>query len=131
MPTIPFIMDVSVAQRPASGQPSDESRLSSRQEKQLLLIRLYANVYYTTDDVLANHGDVLVRFLTGSAGGWGHARENPEAAVDHLVSEYRNLSRASELEAVGAVLGFSFDDTTAKDGWAAMNPANRQAQTDT
>ena len=47
------------------------------------------------------------------------------------MSEYRNLSRASELEAVGAVLGFSFDDTTAKDGWAAMNPANWQAQTDT
>ena len=94
-------------------------------------IPLYANVYYTTDDMLANHQDVLVRFLTGSARGWGHARENPEAAVDHLVAEYRNLSRASELEAVGAVLGFSFNDVTAKDGWAAMNPANWQAQIDT
>ena len=94
-------------------------------------IQLYANVYYTTDDMLANHKDVLVRFLTGSARGWGHARENPDAAVDHLVAEYRNLSRASELEAVGAVLGFSFNDVTAKDGWAAMDPANWQAQIDT
>ena len=64
-------------------------------------IQLYANVYYTTDEMLAGHSDVLVRYLTGSARGWSHARQNPEEAVDHLVSEYRNLDRASELEAVG------------------------------
>ncbi len=93
-------------------------------------IQLYANVYYTTDRMLAEHGDVLVRYLTGSARGWGYARENPEAAVDHLVSEYRNLDRASELEAVVPVLGFSFDGTTATEGWAAMNPANWQKQID-
>jgi NitT/TauT family transport system substrate-binding protein len=94
-------------------------------------IQLYANVYYTTDDMLADHADVLARFLTGSARGWGEARKNPEAAVDHLVAEYQNLSRESELEAVGPVLGFSFNDTTAIEGWAAMNPANWQAQIDT
>ena len=94
-------------------------------------IQLYANVYYTTDAMLAKHGDVLVRFLTGSARGWGYAREHPEAAVDHLVSEYGNLNRASEREAVGTVLAFSFDDTTAKEGWAAMHPAKWQAQIDT
>ena len=93
-------------------------------------IRLYANVYYTTDRMLAEHGDVLVRYLTGSARGWGYARENPEAAVDHLVSEYRNLDRASELEAVGPVLGFAFDGTTATEGWAAMRPDNWQKQID-
>ena len=94
-------------------------------------IRLYANVYYTTDDMLSKHADVLARFLTGSARGWGEARRDPEAGVDHLVAEYRNLSRESELEAVGPVLGFSFNDVTAADGWAAMNPANWQAQIDT
>ena len=93
-------------------------------------IRLYANVYYTTDRMLAEHGDVLVRYLTGSARGWGYARENPEAAVDHLVSEYRNLDRASELDAVGPVLGFAFDGTTATEGWAAMSPDNWQKQID-
>ena len=56
-------------------------------------IQLYANVYYTTDDMLAKHSDVLTRFLTGSARGWSEARKNPEAGVDHLVSEYKNLSR--------------------------------------
>ena len=81
--------------------------------------------------MLANHADVLARFLTGSARGWGEARRDPEAGVDHLVAEYRNLSRESELDAVGPVLGFSFNDVTAKDGWAAMNPANWQAQIET
>ena len=94
-------------------------------------IQLYANVYYTTDDMLGEHADVLTRFLTGSARGWGYARNNPEAAVDHLVSEYRNLDRASELEAVHPVLGFSFNDVTASEGWAAMNTDNWQAQIDT
>ena len=93
-------------------------------------LQLYANVYYTTDDMLAEHSDVLARFLSGSARGWGEVRNNPEAGVDHLVAEYQNLSRESELEAVGPVLGFSFNDVTAQDGWAAMNPANWQAQID-
>ncbi|MCY4067037.1 MAG: hypothetical protein OXF57_11825, partial [Rhodospirillaceae bacterium] len=73
---------------------------------------------------------VLTRFLTGSARGWGFARKNPEKAVDHLVAEYKNLNRASEMAAVGGVLGFSFDQVTAKEGWAAMNKANWQAQID-
>ena len=47
------------------------------------------------------------------------------------MGEYRNLSRESELEAVGPVLGFSFNDVTAADGWAAMHPDNWQAQIDT
>ena len=93
-------------------------------------IQLYANVYYTTDEMLADHSDVLARFLTGSAMGWGFVRNNPEAAVDHLVSEYRNLDRASELEAVHPVLGFAFNDATAADGWASMKAENWQAQID-
>jgi NitT/TauT family transport system substrate-binding protein len=93
-------------------------------------IQLYANVYYTTDEMLAEHEDVLVRYLNGSARGWGYARENPEEAVDMLVAAYPNLDPASELEAVVPVLGFSFGETTAAEGWAAMNQANWQAQID-
>ena len=94
-------------------------------------IQLYANVYYTTDDMLGEHSDVLSRYLTGSAMGWGYAKENPEEAVDMLVSAYPNLDKASELEAVGPVLGFSFNEVTAKDGWGAMNPQNWAAQVET
>lgn len=91
-------------------------------------IQLYANVYYTTDDMLANHEADLVAYLKGSARGWGYARENPEEAVDMLVAEYPNLDKASELEAVGPVLGFSFDDTTKAEGWGTMNAANWEDQ---
>ena len=91
-------------------------------------IQLYANVYYTTDDMLAKQSKALASFLTGSARGWGYAKKNPEEAVDLLVSEYPNLDKASELEAVGPVLGFSFNDTTAANGWGAMNTDNWKAQ---
>ena len=94
-------------------------------------IQLYANVYYATDEMLAEHGDLLARFLTGSARGWGEVRKNPEAGVDHLVAEYQNLDRASELEAAGPLLTFAFNEVTAKEGWATMNPANWQEQIDT
>jgi len=94
-------------------------------------IQLYANVYYTTDDQLAEHSDVLASYLRGSARGWGYAKANPEEAVDMLVSAYPNLDKASELEAVGPVLGFGFNDVTAADGWGAMNADNWQAQIDT
>ena len=93
-------------------------------------IQLYANVYYTTDDTLGEHSDVLANFLRGSARGWGYAKDNPEEAVDMLVSAYPNLNKESELEAVGGVLGFSFNDTTAKEGWGAMNKENWQSQLD-
>ena len=94
-------------------------------------IQLYANVYYTTDEELESNSDVLARFLTGSAMGWGYAKENPEDAANQLVAEYPNLDLGSELEAIGPVLGFSFNDTTAQHGWGAMNKENWAAQIQT
>ncbi len=93
-------------------------------------IQLYANVYYTTDDMLDDHSDVLANYLGASARGWGYARENPEEAVDMLVAAYPNLDRDSELAAVGPVLGFSFNETTASEGWGTMNRENWQNQID-
>ena len=93
-------------------------------------LQLYANVYYTTDTILANEHDALVSFLTGAARGWEGARKNPTKAVDHLVSEYPNLDRDSELEAIKGVLSFGFNSVTKRDGWAAMNRKNWQAQLD-
>ena len=93
-------------------------------------IQLYANVFYTTDEMLADHSDVLVRYLRGSARGWGAAKADPAVAVDHLVAEYPNLDHASEMEAVSGVLGFAFNDVTMSEGWAAMNADNWQAQID-
>ena len=93
-------------------------------------IQLYANVYYTTDEDLGENGDVIAAYLRGSARGWGEAHADPEAAVDMLVQTYPNLDRASELEAVGPVLGFSFNETTGENGWGAMNRENWAAQID-
>ncbi|MCY3879632.1 MAG: ABC transporter substrate-binding protein [Rhodobacteraceae bacterium] len=94
-------------------------------------IQLYANVYYTTESELADNSEVLANFLSGSARGWGFARNNPEEAVDILVDTYPNLNRESELDAVGIALGFSFNDTTAANGWGNMNRDNWAAQIDT
>jgi NitT/TauT family transport system substrate-binding protein len=94
-------------------------------------IQLYANVYFATDKTLTETPEILENFLRGSARGWGYARQNPQEAVEMLVAAYPNLDKASELEAVEKVLGFSFDDVTKTDGWGAMNTENWKAQIDT
>lgn len=94
-------------------------------------IKLYANVYFTNDKVLQDSSQELTKFLTGSARGWGYAKDHPEEAVDMLVEAYPNLDKKSELEAVHPVLNFSFDETTKKDGWGAMSRDNWKDQIDT
>lgn len=94
-------------------------------------IQLYANVYYSTDKVINETPELLVNYMRGSARGWGYARQNPEEAVDMLVEAYPNMDRASELEAVGPVLDFSFNEITKEHGWGAMNRENWAAQIET
>ena len=91
-------------------------------------LQLYANVYYTTDRMLAENGEQLAAFTRASARGWGFVRENPEASVDMLLAAYPNLDRDAEMEAVHAVIGFSFNDDTPTDGWGAMTMENWERQ---
>jgi NitT/TauT family transport system substrate-binding protein len=91
-------------------------------------LQLYANVYYSTDEQIGKHSDVLVRFTTAAAKGWGYVRDNPEEAVNILVEAYPNLDKASELKAVHSVIDFSFGDSTKEFGWGAMNKDNWAAQ---
>jgi NitT/TauT family transport system substrate-binding protein len=93
-------------------------------------IQLYANVYYTNDDMLANHADALAKFTKAAARGWGYAKDNVEEAVDILVTEYPILDRAAEMEAAPMVIAFSFGDTTKANGWGQMTKENWQAQID-
>jgi len=93
-------------------------------------IQLYANPYYTTDDVLAEHGDKVAGAIRAISRGWGAAQADPEAAVDALVSRYPNLDRDAEMAASPLVLGFSFNENTAQGGWGIMTEANWQAQLD-
>lgn len=91
-------------------------------------LQLYANVYYTTDQQIDKHSDVLVRFTTAAAKGWGYVKDHPEEAVDMLVEAYPNLDKASELKAVHPVIDFSFGDSTKEFGWGAMNKENWATQ---
>lgn len=94
-------------------------------------IQLYANVYYSTDDMIAEHPDVLASFLAGSARGWAYARDNPEEAVNMLLAAYPNLDHDAEHAVVDTLMAFSYSETTDAKGWGTMDPANWQAQIDT
>ena len=85
-------------------------------------IRLYAQVYYATDQMVRRHGDILAGFVRGAAKGWAFTHARPEEAVDLMVKAYPNMDRAAELEAVRSTLRFSFTKTTAEKGWGTMDP---------
>ncbi|WP_420333661.1 ABC transporter substrate-binding protein [Roseibium sp.] len=94
-------------------------------------IQLYANPYYTTDDVLQENSDKITAAIRAISRGWGAVYENPEAGVDALVERYPNLDKDSEMKAVDLVLGFSFNDKTKAGGWGIMTTDNWQEQIDT
>ncbi|WP_374302193.1 ABC transporter substrate-binding protein [Paracoccus sp. (in: a-proteobacteria)] len=93
-------------------------------------IRLYANPYYVTDASLAEHPDQVRGMLRAIARGWGWVHDNPEAAVEILLTRYPNLDREAEMAAVGPVVDYSFNDVTRQNGWGAMTRENWQAQID-
>ena len=93
-------------------------------------IQLYANPYYTTDKVLDQDGDKITAAIRAVARGWGAVHADPAAGVDALVERYPNLDKASEMKAVDLVLGFSFNEKTASNGWGQMDTENWQAQID-
>ena len=93
-------------------------------------IQLYANPFYTTDSVLAEHGDKVEAMIRAISRGWGWVRDNQEQAVDYLVERYPNLDKESELKAVPLVVGYSFNDLTKSGGWGVMTRENWQAQID-
>lgn len=93
-------------------------------------VQLYANPYYVTDDTIENHRDRVEDMIRVSAKGWGWVHNNPEQAVDFLVERFPNLDRQSELDAVGLVIDFSFNEKTAENGWGQMTTENWQAQID-
>jgi NitT/TauT family transport system substrate-binding protein len=93
-------------------------------------VKLYALPYYATVDTLRGKREVLEKFLRATARGWEYAYNNREKAVDLLVNEFPNLKRDDELEAVGTMLRYAFNDNTKSNGWGAMDPAVWQEQID-
>ena len=96
-------------------------------------VKLYALPYYATQTTLKTHGDILAKYLRASAKGWGFAYqpENRAKAVGMLVKEFSNLNADDELEALDAMLKFSFSARTKTEGWGSMDPAIWQDQINT
>ena len=84
----------------------------------------YANVYFATDDALADHADTLTSFIAATGKGWGWSHANQAEAVDLTVDAYPQLDRAIEHATMDKVMALSFDDATAKNGWGWFDPAS-------
>lgn len=91
-------------------------------------IQLYANPFYVTDAMLADHRDKVEAYIRASAKGWGWVHDNPEEAVEYLVEAYPNLDKESELKAVDLIIGYSFNEATKANGWGTMTKENWMAQ---
>jgi len=84
----------------------------------------YSNVYFATDDAIANHADTLAKFIGAAGKGWGWTYENPKEAVEITVAAYPQLDLKVEQETVPLILKLSFDAATKKDGWGTFDPAS-------
>jgi NitT/TauT family transport system substrate-binding protein len=91
-------------------------------------VQLYALPLYATKDTIDKKPEMLAGFLRATARGWEFAYKNPEKAVDFLVKEYPNFKRDDEIEAVKALMAFSFNASTKANGWGAFDPKVWQEQ---
>jgi NitT/TauT family transport system substrate-binding protein len=82
------------------------------------------NVYFATDSALDKNSDLLARFLTAVAKGWGYTHDHPNEAVEITVKAYPNLDLEIEKKTIAMVLSLSFDANTTKDGWASFKPSD-------
>ncbi len=83
----------------------------------------YANVYFATDEAVAENADTLAAFIRATARGWGWTYDNPEAAVETAVAAYPQLDLEIEKQTIDRVLQLSFDAATAAGGWGVFDPA--------
>src|ERR1044072_8828050 len=81
----------------------------------------YANVYFATDEAVANNADVLARFIRAAAKGWDWTHQNPKEAVAIAVAAYPALDKEVELATIDRVLSLSFDAATKQDGWGTFD----------
>jgi NitT/TauT family transport system substrate-binding protein len=85
-------------------------------------IHLYAYTYFTTDRVLSERKDVLVRFLSASGRGWAYAAQHPEEAVDLVLKAAPALSRPLELQTWKNEIPYMSSAMTKEHGLGYMDP---------
>ena len=61
-------------------------------------IRLYGNVYFTTEKMIAERPEVVQKFVNGLARAWKETLADPDKAVDVLLQAEPKLDRGLELE---------------------------------
>lgn len=88
----------------------------------------YADVYFATDDAIDSNADQLAAFIGATGKGWGWVHANPSEAVEVMVNAVDGLDLGWEQKTVDLVLGLSFDENTARDGWGTFDPASLESQ---
>ncbi len=87
-------------------------------------IRMYAYVYFTTDQVLRTQKDILTRFVAASAKGWMYAREHADEAVDIVIRRTTGLDKNLEFRTWQNEIPYMTSITTKQRGWGYMEPKN-------
>jgi NitT/TauT family transport system substrate-binding protein len=94
-------------------------------------VQLYANPYFATDDTIKNNKKLLEGFVTAVGKGWEYAFAHPEEAVDIVMKRVQGLKRDHELATVKLMGPFTWNASTKKNGFGAMDLKLWQNQIDT
>lgn len=65
-------------------------------------IRLYGNVYFTTEKMIAERPEVVQKFVSGLSRAWTETLKEPKVAIDVLLQAEPKLDRGLELEVLTA-----------------------------
>jgi NitT/TauT family transport system substrate-binding protein len=88
-------------------------------------------VYFTTEQVLRDRKDLVMRFVTASTKGWMYAREHPEEAVDAVIRRTTGLDRSMELRTLQNQITYMTSISTKQHGWGYMESKVWSALIDT
>jgi len=69
-------------------------------------IRMYGNVYFTTEKMIREHPELVEKFVRGLTKAWNRALQDPDAAVDLLIRAEPKLHRQLESAILSATVPF-------------------------
>jgi NitT/TauT family transport system substrate-binding protein len=93
-------------------------------------VPLYAYLYAARNEFLQKKPKALASLLVASSRGWQWVGENPEEAVDIMVSKYPSLQKKPQLDSTRLLQKLIWNDDTKSDGWGTMSADNWTKQLD-
>ncbi len=93
-------------------------------------IQLYANPYFTTDEMLKNNKKVLEGFVTAAGKGWEYAFAHPDEAIDVVMKHVQGLKREQELATLKSMPTFTWSAATKQHGFGTIDLKLVQDQVD-